>query len=384
MAGSAPLPWALGLMCGTSMDGVDAALLRSDGDRVAVDLGANGHPDPLGPVFSRPFTPAERSLLRAAKEAAKSLTRRDERPGILAEAEELVTRANAEAALGLLAAAGVRPDAVAVAGFHGQTVLHRPAERLTVQLGDGQGLADALRIPVVYDLRAGDVATGGEGAPLVPVFHRALARATGHQPPLAILNVGGVANVTLIEEGDDLLAFDTGPGNALLDDLMGEREGASCDRDGAAAARGRPDEALLTWLLSHPYFGRPPPKSLDRDAFSHRVLGPLPTADAAATLTAFTARSAARALDWTTTRPRCWIVGGGGARNPTLMRRLAEALGPEVELRGADALGWSADHLEAQAFAYLAARSLANLPLTYPRTTGVPAPLPGGVLARPR
>ena len=376
--------WAIGLMSGTSMDGVDVAAIRSDGRAIGVVRGPNGALSELGPTGSRPYTDAEKSLLVAAKEEAKSLVDRTARPGLLAEAEALVTRAHAEAVERFLAEAGIPRDDVAVIGFHGQTVLHRPADRLTAQIGDGQALADRLGVPVVHDLRAADVAAGGEGAPLVPVFHRALAEACGYAPPLAILNIGGVANVTLIGEGDDMLAFDTGPGNALLDDLMREREGRDCDRDGATAARGRADEPLLAWLLAHPYFARRPPKSLDRDAFSHRMVGPLGLEDAAATLAAFTARSVAAALRWTALRPRRWIVAGGGARNPTLMARLGEALGPEVDLSGADELGLDGDHLEAQAFAFLAARSLAGLPLSYPTTTGVGEPTSGGVLARPR
>ena len=378
------LKLAIGLMSGTSMDGVDAAAIMTDGRSVEVRRGANGHPEPLGPTFSRPFSTAEQELLRRAKEAAKSLTDRTARPGVLAEAEALVTRAHVDAVAGLMAAAGLAAHDVAVVGFHGQTVLHRPELGLTVQIGDGRALADAIGIPVMYDMRAADVAAGGEGAPLVPVFHRALAEASRFRHPLALLNVGGVANVTLIGEGDDLFAFDTGPGNALLNDLMTERRGEPFDRDGAAAARGRIDEALVGWLLSHPYFDRPPPKSLDRDAFSHRFVGAMATDDAAATLAAFTARAAARALDWTSLRPRRWIVGGGGARNPVLMARLAQALGPDVELASADEVGWSTDGLEAQAFAYLAARSLAGEPLTFPSTTGVAVPTTGGVLAMPR
>lgn len=376
--------WVIGLMSGTSMDGIDVAAIRTDGRTVELRRGLNGHPEPLGPTHERPFTADEKSLLVRAKEEAKSLADRAARPGSLLLAEELITRVHAEAVERFLAGAGIDRREIAAVGFHGQTVLHRPEAGLTVQLGDGQALADRLGLPVIYDLRAADIAAGGQGAPLVPVFHRALAEASGYELPLAILNIGGVANVTLIGPDDHLVGFDTGPGNALLDDLMRERTGVGFDENGEAAARGTADHGLLRWLLQHPYFSRRPPKSLDRDAFSHRMVGPLSLEDAAATLTAFTAAAVARALDWSDLRPRRWIVGGGGARNATMMRRLAEALGPDCDLSDADAIGWSSSHLEAQAFAYLAARSLAGLPITFPSTTGVETPLTGGLVARPR
>ena len=383
--------YAIGLMSGTSMDGVDAALIETDGRTIRVVLGPNGHAEIAGATHAFPYAPEETALLaRAKEEARRGLPLRDgrpdrsARPGALGEAEAFLTDIHARAVEALLAHANVSASDIAVLGFHGQTVLHRPEERLTVQIGDGAELAARLGIPVVHDLRAADVAAGGQGAPLVPVFHRALAEASGLVPPLAVLNIGGVANVTLIGEGeDDLAGFDTGPGNALLNDLMMERRGEPFDRDGATAGRGRVDEVLLGWMLTHPYFDRPPPKSLDRDAFSHRMVATLRLEDAAATLTAFTARSVAGALAWSPVRPRRWIVGGGGAENTTLMRMLAEALGPDVDLADADAYGWSSAFLEAQAFAYLAARSIAGLPLTYRGTTGVSEPTQGGVIAQP-
>lgn len=370
---------AIGTMSGTSMDGIDVALIRTNGHAIEVWRGPNGRLAPLGPTGSRSYSEAERALLARALRDGEGLTERDARPGSLADAEALITRAHAEAVEAFMAAEKIAPGDVDVVGFHGQTVLHRPEQRLTVQIGDGPALAARLGVPVVYDLRAADVAAGGQGAPLVPVFHRALAEASGFAAPLAILNIGGVANVTLIGDGDAMLGFDTGPGNALLDDLMAERAGRPYDTNGETAASGRVDADILVWLLAHPYFRRAPPKSLDRNAFSHRLVGQLGVANAAATLTAFTVGAAARALDWFDERPRLWIVGGGGARNAEMLRRLGEAVGAEVV--SADAVGWSAEHLEAQAFAYLAARSLAGLPLTYPGTTGVPEPLTGGVLA---
>ncbi len=362
---------AIGLMSGTSLDGVDVALIETDGERRTI-LGASGY---------RPYTGEERAILRQALADGATLTDRASRPGMLAEAEALVTRTHAEAVEAFMAERGLARADIDVVGFHGQTVLHRPERGLTVQIGDGPALARRLGLAVVHDLRAADVAAGGQGAPLVPVFHRALAEAAGLGPPLAVLNIGGVANVTLIGADGELLAFDTGPGNALLDDLVAERTGAPFDAGGAIAAAGRPDEALLAWLLTHPYFVRRPPKSLDRNWFSHRIVAHLPTEDAAATLAAFTARSAARALDFVDARPRRWIVGGGGALNGEILRLLGAQTGAEVVT--ADAVGWSSAALEAQAFAFLAARSLKGLPITYPSTTGAPQAMSGGVLARP-
>lgn len=370
----------IGLMSGTSTDAIDVALIETDGRTISVTRGRNGYVDPLGPVGSRPYSAEERALLQRAMREAERMDDRTARPGCLAEAEALVTRLHAEVVEAFLADPAV--GAVDLVGFHGQTVLHRPKEGLTVQLGDGVELARRLGVPVVYDLRAEDVAAGGQGAPLVPIFHRALGEACGFEPPFAVLNVGGIANVTFIgrDEGR-FLGFDTGPGNAQIDDLMRDRAGCDFDEDGATAARGRPDQDLLAWLLAHPYFAEPPPKSLDRNWFSHRLVGKLSLEDAAATLTAFTAAAVERALAWTDEAPRRWIVAGGGCRNATLMRMLGERLA--VEIVSADEIGWSSSHLEAQAFAYLAARNLAGLPITFPSSTGVEVPLTGGTLARP-
>jgi anhydro-N-acetylmuramic acid kinase len=362
---------AIGLMSGTSLDGVDVALVETDGERAVT----------LGPTGYRAYAEAERALLRGALVDAVGMTDRKARPGRLAEAERLVTQAHAEAVEAFLREHGIAAESVQAAGFHGQTVLHRPEMELTVQLGDGAALAKRLRMPVVYDFRAADVAAGGQGAPLVPVFHRALVHASGEKPPIAVLNIGGVANVTFLESDDQFLAFDTGPGNALLDDWVQERTGRPFDEGGAIAAAGKPDESLLAWLLVHPYFQKEPPKSLDRNWFSHRMVAHLSLEDGAATLAAFTAKAVARALEFADEEPARWIVGGGGAANAELMRLLREQL--KAEIVGADEVGWSASHLEAQAFAYMAVRSLKGLPITFPSTTGAPEALTGGVVARP-
>ena len=373
---------AIGLMSGTSMDGIDVALIETDGTSLRVTRSPNGHVEALGPTGYRAYTDEERAVLRQALSDAEGIEAREERPGCLPEAEDLVTRSHEEAVLAFLELNGLSASEIDVVGFHGQTVIHRPDQRLSVQVGDGQALADRLGIAVVYDLRAADVAAGGQGAPLVPVFHRALAQACGYEGPLAILNLGGVANVTLIGRDGSILAFDTGPGNALIDDWMRERTGRPLDDGGRTAARGLPDRALLDWLLMHPFFARRPPKSLDRNWFSHKLAGQLSTEDGAATLTAFTARAVARALEHAPEPPRLWIVAGGGARNGEVMRLLKREL--QAEITTADAIGWSSAFLEAQAFGYLALLAKVGEPITFPTTTGVGEPLTGGLVAMPR
>lgn len=372
---------AIGLMSGTSLDGVDVALIETDGPTLKVGRTENGFVEPLGPTGYRGYADEERALLRQALADAEAIEDRADRPGCLPAAEDLVTASHAEAVEAFLAENGLAASDIDVIGFHGQTVVHRPDQRMSVQIGDGQALARRLGIRVVHDLRAADVEAGGQGAPLVPVFHRALAQASGFSGPLGILNLGGVANVTLLTEAGDLLAFDTGPGNALIDDWMRERTGRALDDGGRTAARGRPDGALLAWLLTHPFFARRPPKSLDRNWFSHKLAGQLTTEDGAATLTAFTAQAVARALDHAPEPPLRWIVAGGGARNGELMRLLNYHL--RVEITTADAVGWSSAYLEAQAFAYLAMLSLSGEPITFPSTTGAHGPTSGGVLSEP-
>ncbi|MGH6847517.1 MAG: anhydro-N-acetylmuramic acid kinase [Methylocella sp.] len=358
-------------MSGTSIDGVDVALIETDGQEI-VTLGRTG-------FF--PYAEADRALLRGAIAAAASLGDRRARPGCLALADAMITERHVEAVEAFLATDSIDRTTVDLIGFHGQTVLHRPSRRLTVQIGDGAGLAARLGIKVVHDFRAADVAHGGQGAPLVPVFHRALAATAGFLEPVAIINIGGVANVSFIAPGEEPVACDTGPGNALLDDLMVRRLGAAFDRDGAIAARGTTDVAVLRALLAHPFFSAPPPKSLDRNDFLGSAVESLSTEDAAATLTAFTAASIACVLPLLPSRPAFAIVCGGGARNNTLLRELADRLPCRIVL--AKTFGWSSDAMEAQAFAYLAARREKNLPITFPLTTGVAKPLEGGVIAEP-
>jgi anhydro-N-acetylmuramic acid kinase len=349
---------ALGLMSGTSMDGMDAALVRSDGE-VA---------EAFGPLLTRPYSAGQRDLLASVLGGV----------GDLDAAGAMITEAAVDIVDELLEKTGLISSGITIIGFHGHTVSHRPAERITCQIGDGAELARQSGIDVVGDFRGADVAAGGEGAPLAPLYHAALARDLAK--PLAVLNIGGVANVTWLGEGDTILAFDSGPGNALIDDWVYQHSGHSLDSDGRLAAAGRPDEALLERLLDHEYFLRKPPKSLDRNDFLSDSLAGLNLADGAATLTAFSARAVALAARHFAAPARRWLCCGGGRHNPQLMKALGQALGVPVE--PVEVVGWRGDALEAEAFAYLALRSLAGLPLSLPTTTGVPRPLKGGVVFR--
>ncbi len=371
--------WALGLMSGTSMDGVDAALVKTDG--LAIEA--------FGPTA---FAAYERVALRALPAVMEDPLRhakasREEDRARLAEAEAEVVRLHARAVVDLLAESAVQP---ALVGFPGQTVAHYPEKRWTWQLGSGARLARALNRPVVWDFRSDDLRAGGQGAPLAPVFHWAAARWAGLSEPVAFLNVGGVANVTWVDSRADdpaapgaLLAFDTGPGNALVNDWMLSQTGQPVDLDGRLAAEGRADAATLETNFVADYLGRPPPKSLDRNSFRTllgRVEGLAP-ADGAAVLTRFTAACAAAARGHLPGKPARWLVCGGGRKNATLMGHLAEVLGPAVQ--PVEAVGLDGDMLEAQAFALLAVRVARGLPTSFPGTTGCEAPLAGGRIASP-
>ncbi|WP_255448551.1 anhydro-N-acetylmuramic acid kinase [Telmatospirillum sp. J64-1] len=353
---------ALGLMSGTSLDGVDAALVETDGETVRA----------TGQALTVPYPDDLRARLRAVLGADGA-----EREAEIGEVERDITLFHAEAVATLLGVAGLPSSAVDVIGFHGHTILHRPKERRTRQIGDGALLARSTGIRVVNDFRTADVAAGGQGAPLVPVYHGALAR--GFERPLAVLNIGGVANITFIDEDGSLLAFDTGPGNALIDDWALKHTGRPVDEGGALAGSGRAGEAALAAFAAHDFFAAKPPKSLDRDDFRSFATGlveGMDAADGAATLTAFTAQAVALAQVHLPRPPRRWLVCGGGRRNPRIMAALADILPVPVE--AVESVGWDGDALEAQAFAYLAVRSLRGLPLTWPGTTGGPKPMPGG------
>lgn len=357
--------WALGAMSGTSLDGVDAAMVLTDGETIAE----------FGPHAYRPYTEAERAILRAG------FGHWPGDPGVT-QAAEVVETAHAEALS--------RFSGAEVVGFHGQTLAHDPGQRGTHQCGDGAVLAEALGLPVVWDFRANDVVMGGQGAPLAPFFHFACARWIGTTQPVAFLNLGGVGNLTWVdptaaapESPGALLAFDTGPANAPINDLMQARLGKPQDEGGALAAKGRVDKALVARFLDQGYFFKMPPKSLDRNEFSaflQELEGHEP-ADAAATLTAMAAASVARGAEHFPKPVTRVLVTGGGRHNATMMRELATRLSARVE--PVEAAGLNGDMLEAQAFGYLAVRVMRGLPTSCPTTTGVPAAVGGGKISRP-
>lgn len=372
--------WALGLMSGTSLDGVDAALLCTDGVEITA----------FGPGAERPYAPEEIEAISAVM--ADPMAHRppetyDHNLRLKTAAHEVLT-AHAQAVTSLLCKTDIAPKYI---GFHGQTVAHSPEEGWTWQVGDGAALAHAVNRPVAWDFRSADMVAGGEGAPLAPVYHWALANYIGAEEPIAFLNLGGVGNVTWVdpqakapEQDGALIAFDTGPANALLNDWMAEKTGEPLDRDGAAAAKGRAHlDIVHSGNALQNYLHRAAPKSLDRNAFAPFVesICDLSVEDGAATLTALSAHCVAAALPHLPSPPARWLICGGGRKNPTMMAMLAAQLDAPVD--PVEAEGLDGDLLEAQAFAYLAVRSAKGLPLSFPGTTGCSAPTTGGRLSQP-
>ena len=366
--------WALGLMSGTSMDGVDAAMVLTDGETI----------DTFGPSLATAYLPGETGAIEAVMadwRIHRPPAGETERARLAAADAEVIGN-HAAAVARLLAGNPVLPE---VLGFHGQTIAHRPDEGWTWQLGDGAALARALNRPVVWDFRTEDMKAGGQGAPLAPFFHFALARRLGAREPVAFLNIGGVANVTWVdptraapEAEGALIAFDTGPGNALINDWMLRRTGRPVDADGAAAAKGKVDRDVVRLNSAGDFFERRPPKSLDRNEFAlvlDRIAG-LGTEDGAATLTALTVEAVTESVRHMPARPSRWLVCGGGRRNATMMRWLASRL--RAPVAPVESVGLDGDMLEAQAFAWLAVRVLRGLPTSAPSTTGCRAPVSGG------
>ena len=347
----------IGLMSGTSLDGVDAAAIETNGERIGR----------IGRAATLPYPPDLRADLRDLLDRAPTLAADDP---FLAHVTARLTMAHADAVAAL-------DEPAELIGFHGQTILHQPSRRRTWQIGDPAALARATGMRVAFDFRSADVAAGGQGAPLVPLFHVALA--AGLPRPLAVLNIGGVANVTYIE-ANGVSACDIGPGNGPLDDWVARHGTGSCDTDGACSAQGQADFSVLARLLADPYFARPWPKSLDRLEFSDRLgasgLNDLGLENGAATLAHFIAGAIAAAP----IRPLRWLVCGGGRHNPTIMTALRQALAAPVE--PVEFVGWNGDALEAQCFGFLAARVVRALPLSLPGTTGTPRPTQGGQLTR--
>ncbi|MEL6809569.1 MAG: anhydro-N-acetylmuramic acid kinase [Pseudomonadota bacterium] len=355
---------ALGAMSGTSLDGVDAAVLDTDGVRISG----------FGPSGYRAYSADEQQVLRAALGQWTG--------PVLEPARDVVMAAHTEVLGGF--------ENVDLIGFHGQTIAHAPRLQGTLQLGDGAALADALQTPVVWDFRTADVELGGEGAPLAPFFHFACAKWMGATAPIAFLNLGGVGNITWVDPTRDapeaegaLLAFDTGPANAPLNDLMLTRLGQPYDKDGALAARGTVEDGALELFLAEPFFARMPPKSLDRNDFAEMVglVRELGDADAAATLTAMCAAGVAEAMQHCPAPPTSVLVTGGGRHNPVLMKMLEVSL--DCPVKPVEAVGLDGDMLEAQAFAFLAVRVARGMPTSCPGTTGVRAAVGGGTFSAP-
>lgn len=367
LANSGPI-WVAGFMSGTSLDAVDAAMILTDGEDVLE----------FGPVAERKYTPEERAVLQAATDAARAWNWQGPRPeALFAAACETITQTHAAAWAQLTGQAGApRP---VLAGVHGQTVLHRRArpgqKGATLQLIDAPALQAALGVPLAYDFRSADVAAGGQGAPLAPAYHGALMNRLGGEPA-AVLNLGGVANITARTGAGTLIAFDTGPANGPIDEWVEKHGKGTHDAGGALAAAGQVDAARLARLLTHDWFGEPPPKSLDRYDFSAAMAEGLSLEDGAATLTEFSAAAVAAGIRQLPEVSARIIACGGGRHNPSLMAALARQC-PGTVLT-AEAAGWRGDSIEAEAFALLAARTLRGLPLSWPGTTGVPAPQKGG------
>ncbi|WP_411286345.1 anhydro-N-acetylmuramic acid kinase [Phenylobacterium sp.] len=366
----------LGFMTGTSLDAVDMAVLETDGETISA----------WGPAGERKLTDATRDLVLAATQAALQWPRGQAEPSEFAPAAEAIAQEHFAAAEAFLAANALTWADIDLIGMHGQTVLHeRPVDGVagrTVQLGDAGLLATLSGRPVAHDFRTADVAAGGEGAPLAPIYHLARAAASGLEAPVAVLNVGGVANVTLWTGGEDIAAFDTGPGNGMIDLLVQSRGAGRFDAGGRYASVGKANEAVVRALLAHPYFQAPAPKSLDRHDFSLEPLDKLELEDAAATLVAFTAEAVRLAFELMGQTPREVVVTGGGRHNPEIMKALAARLPAPVTT--AEDHGWRGDSIEAEAFAYLAARTERGLPISFPKTTGVTQPMTGGRIVQPQ
>jgi len=366
--------WAVGLMTGTVLDGnIDVALLKTDGETV----------ETFGPYTLAPYPDEIRSLLEETLAAARAWNLEGPEPALFAQAEEALTRAQSQAVTDLVAEAGLSPAEIGIVGFHGQTVLHRAPTKErpgdTRQLGDGQLMASLVGTRVAYDFRTADVRAGGQGAPLAAVYHAALLRHLDRSGDTAVLNLGGVGNITWWDGQDLVVAFDTGPANAPLNDFIKRLGRGEMDRDGVLGAAGKVDEARLAALLQHPYMTAAFPKSLDRYDFTAAMAEGLSPEDGAATLSAFTASAVGKALDLLPHRPKRLVVSGGGRRNPTIMAMLESRA--RVQAVSADEFGWRGDAVEAECFAFLAVRTLRGLPISFPTTTGVAQPMTGGRLA---
>ena len=368
--------WFAGLMTGTVLDGqIDIAFIRTDGDTVTE----------FGPAALVPYPAHIRTLITAAVTAAQDWQFDGPEPAIFAEAATALTIAQAQAVTDTANCHGIALGDITAVGFHGQTVLHRPPTTArkgrTRQLGDGALMANMIGRPVVFDFRTDDVAAGGHGAPLCPCYHASLLKRANADASVAVLNLGGVGNITWWGDDGRLIGFDTGPANAPIDDWIRMHDAGMMDKDGLIAARGTVDRDRLAKIMNKSYFSLKPPKSLDRNGFSASLAEGLSLDDGAALLTALAAAGVVRAIEMLSATIDRLIVCGGGRHNPTLLQSIADQAGVVIDT--ADRLGWRGDAVEAECFAYLAARHMAGLPISYPETTGVPSPMLAGRLAVP-
>lgn len=366
---------AIGLMSGTSMDGIDLALIETDGQSIVKPLS----------FISVSYDDGFADEIASALTVAKTMNSRIQRPAPIALLERALTDKHEQAVQAFLNSEGLAADDIDVVGFHGQTVLHRPDLGFTVQLGDGQRLADALGIDVVYDMRANDMVHGGQGAPLVPVYHQALAatlNAQMREGGIGFINIGGISNATFVFEGADPVALDCGPGNALIDQWVQEKAGLRFDDCGASALEGVAYDAVIADYMQAEFFSKIGPKSLDRNDFTLGPVAGLSLNDGAATLAKLAALCIAKSVGDLPQVPKTLVLSGGGAKNAAIIAYLREALGSSIKVTTADQLGFNGDMMEAEAWAYLAVRSLKGLALTYPSTTGCNEPVSGGVVAR--
>ncbi len=359
----------IGLMSGSSHDGVDAALIKTDGHEFITPVAS----------VTIPYVRDVRDRIKAVLNPDPS--RNPEVDKEITDVCERLTRTHIAAVYELLSKTGVKGSDIDLIGFHGHTIDHDPSKGLTTQIGDAALLANETDTPVVSDFRSADVEAGGQGAPLVPIYHS--ARAVKHDKPIAILNLGGVGNVTYLGEAGEILAFDTGPANALIDDWIYSKTGESFDEDGRYAQVGHVDEAILEKWMSNPFFTKGGPKSLDRNDFEDvkADLEGLTLENGAATLTQFTVASVTKAMDYLPKPPKAWYITGGGRKNTHLMMMLMENL--DAECTPVETLGWNGDALEAECFGYLAVRRFLGLPISFPSTTGAPHPMTGGVVTEP-
>lgn len=364
---------ALGLMSGTSMDGVDSALIETDGH----------HAKTVGKAVHMAYSPEMRKKIARGMDRAVSLGHPAQQDDELNWLADKLTQLHAKAVKQTLFDNGLDEKDINVIGFHGQTLLHNPDENWTWQIGNGQLLANLVQIPIVNDFRRKDMERGGQGAPLVPIYHQALIREHAlDKYPVAIINIGGVSNITWVASNVEgrMLAFDTGPGNALLDDWVHKHTGKPMDQDGLISAKGEVDTHLLNQWMENSFFYKMPPKSLDRYSIDVPGLEELSLEDGAATLVAFTVKTIEIALKHCPESPKNIYITGGGRHNRTLMAKLQDL---DIPLCGVEDLGWRGDFIEAEAFAFMACRHMLKLPITFPGTTGVSQSSPGGQLYYP-